>query len=212
MNFTYTNNAKVINDFLYVRDSDGNILPDRRVDIGYNITVLDVSYSKQLALVEYPTPNGVRSGYVKNATNCIEYFNENTWQNGSTTETVYDENGALLGSLEPFEKATPLYEKNGMIHAVYNTDKGTNTKSGYVKYRGTTSVSNKACSSNETINNGADITTGMVSDTLVDFVKSYEGFYDHSYDYGTGVMTIGYGRIRKDRVSLGHCTESQALL
>ncbi|MBU3207985.1 N-acetylmuramoyl-L-alanine amidase, partial [Clostridium algidicarnis] len=74
LGFSYSNNAKVIRDFLYVRDSMGNVIPGRRVDIGDNITVLDVRYAKQLALVEYPTASGVKRGYVTNATNCIEYY------------------------------------------------------------------------------------------------------------------------------------------
>ncbi|PPK44665.1 hypothetical protein [Clostridium algidicarnis] len=37
---------------------------------------------------------------------------------------------------DPYEKATPLYKKDGMTHVVYNTGKGSNTKSGYVKYEG----------------------------------------------------------------------------
>ena len=88
--FSYPNNAQVRGDFLYVRDSDGNILSGHRVDDGDYITVLDVSYSKQLVKVEYPTANGVRTGYVKNATNLIYYFHEDEWKNGSTKEIVYD--------------------------------------------------------------------------------------------------------------------------
>ncbi|WP_443660928.1 peptidoglycan recognition protein family protein [Clostridium algidicarnis] len=136
LSFSYPNNAKVIRDFLYVRDSIGNILPGRRVDIGDNITVLDVGYTKQLMLVEYPTPSGVKRGYVTNATNCIEYYYKDEYANGSTKETVYDENGLYLGSLDPYEKATPLYRKGGRLHVVYGTDKGKNTKSGYVIYNG----------------------------------------------------------------------------
>ncbi|MBU3208502.1 N-acetylmuramoyl-L-alanine amidase [Clostridium algidicarnis] len=136
LNFSYPNNAKIIKDFLYVRDSIGNTVPGRRVDIGDNITVLDVGYTKQLVLVEYPTPSGVRKGYVNNATNCIEYYYQDEYSNGSTKETVYDENGLYLGSLDPFEKATPLYRKGGRLHVVYNTNKGKNTKSGYVIYNG----------------------------------------------------------------------------
>ncbi|GKU23225.1 polymorphic toxin type 44 domain-containing protein [Clostridium folliculivorans] len=136
MGFTYANNAKVINDFLYVRDSNGNIISGRQVDIGDNITVLDVSYSKQLVLVEYPTANGVVTGYVRNATNCIQYYYQNQYSNGATSETVYDGNGNVIGSLNPWEKATPIYKKDGKIHVVYNTDKGNNTKSGYVVYNG----------------------------------------------------------------------------
>ncbi|MCX0369000.1 M14 family zinc carboxypeptidase, partial [Clostridium perfringens] len=91
---------------------------------------------KQLALVQYPAGSVVRQGYVTNATNLIRYFKQGEWLNGSTTEPVLDENGGSLGSLSPYEAATPLYKKNGMIHVVYDTSKGPNTKSGYVKFEG----------------------------------------------------------------------------
>ena len=134
--FTYDNNAQVVGDELYLRDRNGNIIPGRSVSDGDNITVLDVSYSKQLALVQYPAGKVVRQGYVTNATNLIRYFKQGEWLNGSTTEPVLDENGGSLGSLSPYEAATPLYKKNGMIHVVYDTSKGPNTKSGYVKFEG----------------------------------------------------------------------------
>ena len=134
--FTYDNNAQVVGDELYLRDRNGNIIPGRSVSVGDRITVLDVSYSKQLALVQYPAGSVVRQGYVTNATNLIRYFKQGEWLNGSTTEPVLDENGGSLGSLSPYEAATPLYKKNGMIHVVYDTSKGPNTKSGYVKFEG----------------------------------------------------------------------------
>lgn len=134
--FIYENNAEVVGDELYLRDANGNRIPGRSVSIGDRITVLDVSYSKQLALVQYPAGSVVRQGYVTNATNLIRYFKQGEWLNGSTTEPVLDENGGSLGSLSPYEAATPLYKKNGMIHVVYDTSKGPNTKSGYVKFEG----------------------------------------------------------------------------
>ncbi|SQB60553.1 bacteriocin [Clostridium perfringens] len=134
--FTYENNAEVVGDELYLRDANGNLIPGRSVSVGDKITVLDVSYSKQLALVQYPAGSVVRQGYVTNATNLIRYFKQGEWLNGSTTEPVLDENGGSLGSLSPYEAATPLYKKNGMIHVVYDTSKGPNTKSGYVKFEG----------------------------------------------------------------------------
>ncbi|MGU8794095.1 SH3 domain-containing protein, partial [Clostridium perfringens] len=134
--FTYENNAQVVGDELYLRDENGNIIPGRSVSDGDNITVLDVGYTKQLALVQYPAGKVVRQGYVTNATNLIKYFNQYSWHNGSTEEEVVDENGGHLGSLSPYEAATPLYKKNGMIHVVYDTSKGPNTKSGYVKFEG----------------------------------------------------------------------------
>ncbi|SUY44990.1 bacteriocin [Clostridium putrefaciens] len=63
--FTYPNNAKLQGDFLYLRDSNKNMVSGRQVDNGDSITVLDVGYTKQLALVQYPTSAGVRQGYVK---------------------------------------------------------------------------------------------------------------------------------------------------
>ncbi|MCJ8341706.1 MAG: SH3 domain-containing protein [Cetobacterium sp.] len=134
--FTYDNNAEVVGDELYLRDENGNRIPGRSVSVGDKITVLDVSYSKQLALVQYPAGDVVRQGYVTNATNLIRYFRQGEWLNGSTTAPVLDENGGSLGSLSPYEAATPLYKKNGMTHVVYDTSKGPNTKSGYVKFEG----------------------------------------------------------------------------
>ncbi|WP_415287724.1 SH3 domain-containing protein [Clostridium perfringens] len=134
--FTYENNAQVVGDELYLRDANGNIIPGRSVSNGDKITVLDVGYTKQLALVQYPAGDVVRQGYVTNATNLIRYFRQGEWLNGSTTEPVLDENGGSLGSLSPYEAATPLYKKNGMTHVVYDTSKGPNTKSGYVKFEG----------------------------------------------------------------------------
>lgn len=134
--FTYENNAQVVGDELYLRDANGNRIPGRSVSNGDKITVLDVGYTKQLTLVQYPSGNDVRQGYVTNATNLIRYFKQGEWLNGSTTEPVLDENGGSLGSLSPYEAATPLYKKNGMTHVVYDTSKGPNTKSGYVKFEG----------------------------------------------------------------------------
>ena len=134
--FTYEPNAQVVGDDLYLRDANGNQISGRVVSNGDKITVLDVGYTKQLALVQYPAGSVVRQGYVTNATNLIRYFKQGEWLNGSTTEPVLDENGGSLGSLSPYEAATPLYKKNGMTHVVYDTSKGPNTKSGYVKFEG----------------------------------------------------------------------------
>ena len=134
--FSYSTNAIVQGDFLYVRDSMGAIIPGKQIDIGDNITVLYVDHETQLALAQYPTPTGTRTGYVTNSVNCIKYYFQNQYSNGSTSELVYDESGNPIGSLDPFEKATPLGRKNGKLNIVYNTSKGENSKSGYVGYNG----------------------------------------------------------------------------
>ena len=115
-------------DWLYGRDQYGNI-ETGRVDIGDKIEVLDVSYSKQLAYIIYPTPQGVRRTYVANGA-WISYFNAD---NGTMVEnaSVYDKsNGSVIGSLSKGEKVTTLQTSGEWINVVYSTDKGHNTKSG----------------------------------------------------------------------------------
>lgn len=130
-------NARVVNDFLYARDSEGNKVGGYASE-GDEIEVLDVSDSRQLALIKYPTPNGAKERYVTNATNCIEYFYQDQYKNGSTPEPVYQDSSCSqkIGTLNPYEKATPIYRKDGVLHVVYSTWKGRNTKSGFVKYNG----------------------------------------------------------------------------
>ena len=96
--------------------------------------MLDMSGSKQLVMVEYPTQQGVRAGYISNVITVIRYDKQDKWKNGSTTEIVYEEAGGKLGSLDPQESATPLYRKGSRLHVVYKVSNG--TKSGYVEYGG----------------------------------------------------------------------------
>lgn len=130
-------NAKVVNDFLYARDSEGNKMGGY-ASVNDEIEVLDVSYSRQLDRIKYPTPAGSKERYVTNATNCIEYFYQDEWHNGSTPEPVYQDSlcNKRIGTINPWEKATPIYRKDKVLHVVYSTDKGKNTKSGFVKYNG----------------------------------------------------------------------------
>ncbi|MGU8479138.1 SH3 domain-containing protein, partial [Clostridium perfringens] len=83
---TFPTNAKVVGDELYLRDEEGNIIHGRSVDDGDSITVLDISYGRQLALIQYPTGSGYRQGYVTNATSIIKYNDNYSWVNGSTPE------------------------------------------------------------------------------------------------------------------------------
>ena len=130
-------NAIIKNDFFYLRNSNGN-KTNGRIEIGTKIKVLDVSYSKQLVYIAYLENNTEKKAYITNATNCIEYLYQNQWSNGSTTEIVHETSSCAnsIGTINPYEKATPLYRENGVLHVVYTTSKGVNTKSGYVKYNG----------------------------------------------------------------------------
>jgi len=138
LNFTYPNNAKCVNDDLLIRDANGTVIAGRQVDKGDRITVLDVGFTKQLTFVEYPTPSGVRNGFVNNKAGCIQYDHHGAWHNGKTSETVYvgSNSDSKLGSLNPHETATLLYKSGSRYHVVYDTDKGADTKSGYVNYSG----------------------------------------------------------------------------
>lgn len=136
LHFSYPNNAQVLGDDLYIRDENGARLPGHQVDNGDKITILDVGYTSQLAKLEYPTSTGARTGYIKNVASLIKYSHQGEWQNGSTSETVFDKEGRKIGSIDPHEKATPIFRYAGMLHVVYGTDKGLNTKSGYVAYSG----------------------------------------------------------------------------
>ena len=134
----YAVNCKVVNDFFYVRDSNSNVVEGRRIDIGDEIVVLDVSFSRELVEVIYPTPNGFIRGYIKNVPNCLQYIYQGQYHNGSTTEAVFQEPSLSnkIGELSVREKATPLYRKDGHLHVVYNVGSEINAKSGYVSYDG----------------------------------------------------------------------------
>ena len=138
LDFTYPNNATCVNDDLFIRDANGVVIPGRQVDKGDRMTVLDVGFTKQLTFVEYPTPSGVRNGFVNNKAGCIKYDRHGAWRNGKTPEIVYVGTGSdsKLGSLNPRETATLLYKKDGRYHIVYSTNKGPDTKSGFVNYSG----------------------------------------------------------------------------
>ena len=138
MSWSHPNNATCVNDDLLIRDANGTVIAGRQVDKGDRITVLDVGLTKQLTFVEYPTPSGVRNGFVNNKAGCIQYDHHGAWHNGKTSETVYvgSNSDSKLGSLNPHETATLLYKGGSRYHVVYDTDKGADTKSGYVNYAG----------------------------------------------------------------------------
>lgn len=57
---------------------------------------------------------------------------------------------------------------------------------------------------------GAWVENTIVSADLVEFIKSYEGFYPNKYICPAGVPTIGYGTTKKEYVNLGTCTKDKA--
>ncbi|WP_415350055.1 glycoside hydrolase family protein [Clostridium perfringens] len=198
---TFQTNATVKGDFLYVRSEDAEKIEGRFVNDGDRITVLDISYSRQLALVQYPTKDGYRQGYVSNATNIIIYDKQGEWLNGSTSEEVLDDSNGHLGVIFPYEKATPLYQVEGLVCIVYDTDKGKNTKSGYVMFKGINS-------SSESLNATSSY---EISQNLIDFIADYEGFSATPYrgaDYQN--RTIGYGHVIRKGENIEYLSEDEA--
>ncbi|MDD7792911.1 N-acetylmuramoyl-L-alanine amidase [Clostridium sp. 'White wine YQ'] len=128
----YTPNARVRYDWLYVRDAKGEIIPNRRVDIGDKIKVLDVSYSRQLAYIIYPTPTGSRYAYVK-VGGWIQYLNPYNATILQDLDVYSNANGSVIGRVFKDEKVTILEEQDSWLNIVYTTDKGEFTKSGWVK-------------------------------------------------------------------------------
>lgn len=59
------------------------------------------------------------------------------------------------------------------------------------------------CYATKVINN-------LVSNSLIEFIKSYEGYSNKVYKCSAGVSTIGYGTTRKECVVKGTCTKEQA--
>lgn len=189
--FTYPNNAVIQNDSLYLRDENGNQIAGRSVSVGDEITVLDVGYTKQLALIQYPTSSGVVQGYVTNSTNIISYKNPYNWVNGSTPESVYPSatsTDSSYGTLSAREAATLLYKEGNRYHVVYDTGKGPLTKSGYVNYEGT----------GETGGSGVDtdITIPVISHSEIEiqqYGKSGKGRPLNVYKIGNGSKVIFAG-------------------
>ena len=58
--------------------------------------------------------------------------------------------------------------------------------------------------------NDCYVVDSLVTDKLVEFIKSYEGYSNKVYKCSAGVSTIGYGTTRKECVNKGTCTKEQA--
>ena len=71
LNYKYAPNAIVEKHWLYIRDNEGNIIPESRIDINTKIQIID-SYNDLLKII-YPTVRGVRVGYIRNG-NWIKYI------------------------------------------------------------------------------------------------------------------------------------------
>lgn len=130
-------NAILSGDNFFVRDTNGNKTGEM-IPQNTKVKILDVGYSKQLCYLSVLVEGKEKKCYISNVPSCITYLYQGQYSNGSTKETAYETSSCKndIGALDPYEKATPLYRENGILHIVYDTDRGKNTKSGYVKYNG----------------------------------------------------------------------------
>ena len=129
-------NSHAGTDF-YIRDRSGNCIASHQVDAGDPLIILNVDYGTQLTEVLYPNyaENGWFHGYITNAEAQLHNTGYNDWQNGQTSESVYDAYGTRIGTIYPHEKATIL-NQNSRTNVLYETDKGMESKSGYVDFQG----------------------------------------------------------------------------
>lgn len=79
---------------------------------------------------------------------------------------------------------------------------------GEMYYKGTYIIDGKSY----TFDSSGAWIENLVSDNLVEFIKSFEGYSAKAYDDGIGVMTIGYGTTNKNYVSIKVCTKEQAII
>lgn len=120
-----------------VLNSDGSKSPGHLVFKGDSLKIIGVSdYSKQILKVEYPVRNYWVTGYISNNESFLHNSGYDDWRNGSTNEVVYDDKGDRIGTIFPRETATILGKANGYTCVLYQTGKGKETKSGFVKFKG----------------------------------------------------------------------------
>ena len=128
-----------------ITDVKGN-LTGHSVNIGDELTVLDISYSQQRALVQYQAGNDIRQGYIVNDPRFIVYKNPNAWVNGSSAEIVYSdiECTKKFGTISAYESATVLYRKDNKTMVVYDAPDtvhggtGMQNKNGFIHFYGNT--------------------------------------------------------------------------
>lgn len=133
--FTHANNAIIRNFNVHLTDKLGNKLPNEAIlKIGTRITVLHIDFNSQLVSIEYLLNNKVKKGFIKNDYRTIEYIDEHNYTNGYMITNVYNESNKYekYGVLYPYEKATILYKENSKFCVVYDTEKGKNSKTGFV--------------------------------------------------------------------------------
>lgn len=133
--YPYSPNATAGTEF-DVRYSDGTVASGHYVSNGDVMCILNVNYDLQLAEVVYPITGGYMHGYISNLQDYIHDYYHFDWHNGSTNEIVYGSSTGTdqIGTIYPYEYATPLYPLNGRYALLYNTSKGDETKFGFVNY------------------------------------------------------------------------------
>lgn len=128
-------NATAGTDF-DVRNADGAVVAGRQIYKGDRLIIRSVNFDAQLAEVLYPTRSDWMHCWIRNLQPKIHDRWHFKWRNGSTKEIVYGAPTGLgqIGSIYPYEYATPLFSVGSRYALLYNTSKGDETKFGYVDY------------------------------------------------------------------------------
>ncbi|MFT9056079.1 MAG: glycoside hydrolase family 25 protein [Ethanoligenens sp.] len=120
-----------------VLNRNGSRVGNHQVEAGDHICILGVDFERQLAEVVYPlNTGGYAHGFIHNRQDLLHNRFYMQWKNGSTNEPVYNMSGTRIGTIFPYERATPLYRVGNGTMVLYNTAKGSETKSGVVYYSG----------------------------------------------------------------------------
>ncbi|ADU26066.1 glycoside hydrolase family 25 protein [Ethanoligenens harbinense] len=131
-------NSRAGADF-YIRDRDGARISSHQVDAGDPLIILSVDYATQLTEVLYPNyaADGWFHGYIVNDEAHLHNTGWRQWKNGRSDEPAYTVDGEYMGTLSPYEHATILKRcADGRTLLLYDTARGSETKSGYVRYPG----------------------------------------------------------------------------
>lgn len=134
----YEWNAQIMSGSLDILDENGNIISGRSTDAGDKIIVLNIFTSQNVTLIQYPTPEGHRQGYVENTllNEVASYRFRNWWQNGSTSQQILQNNGQALTTLPAYSPATILFEADGYTCIAYGDGNGMPNQSGFSAYGG----------------------------------------------------------------------------
>jgi GH24 family phage-related lysozyme (muramidase) len=126
------------------------------------------------------------------------------WSNGSLATGWTEINDQYFYLNENGQMQTGWIQLDGKW---YYLEEQSNGNKGVMYKNGTYTINGKLYTFNE---DGSANETSLVSDALIDFVKSFEGFSATPYQDEVGVWTLGYGMTGNEIEGIESVTESEA--